>query len=312
VSDAPSKKSANFPSRSSFLQSPVVSLSPRFVHRISEKVQEGTTCEIQTLFVTASSPVAGYFRVSHPNNGDIWTDYLPYNVSAFELEAVLEESFFDDVEVSHSQINVAQLEHVYDSGLGEWVERLTAGYVGKGSGNAWDVTFLSDAGNVQPIIGDASMLTSEAHSDMSVYTVEKVSATSETLNGQFKLSFGGEETDFLNYDCSDTELEDALNGLPTIGRVAVDRTGPTSNNNGYQWFVTFLAPDDVPTELQHRGDVPSIVPISGSLTGTMKNIAVHEAIRGSYLDGTFFSDVRRFEHRWDSHFLDTKSGTTSI
>merc|ERR1711998_580562 len=95
-------------------------------------------------------------------------------------------------------------------------------------------------------------------------------SASSSLDGTFRLSFRGHSTSALPYDASDERLQVALEGLQTVGKVRVERTGPISN--GYMWEVTFL---------QNVGNVPLISLDPTGLVGNGIFTDVSELIKGT-------------------------------
>merc|ERR1711988_2052987 len=95
-------------------------------------------------------------------------------------------------------------------------------------------------------------------------------SASSSLDGTFRLSFRGHSTSALPYDASDERLQVALEGLRTVGKVRVERTGPISN--GFMWEVTFL---------QNVGNVPLISLDPTGLVGNGIFTDVSELIKGT-------------------------------
>merc|ERR1711937_337084 len=95
-------------------------------------------------------------------------------------------------------------------------------------------------------------------------------SASSSLDGTFRLSFRGQSTSALPYDASDERLQVALEGLQTVGKVRVERTGPISN--GFMWEVTFL---------QNVGNVPLISLDPTGLVGNGIFTDVSELIEGT-------------------------------
>jgi hypothetical protein len=95
-------------------------------------------------------------------------------------------------------------------------------------------------------------------------------SASSSLDGTFRLSFRGHSTSALPYDASDERLQVALEGLQTVGKVRVERTGPISN--GFMWEVTFL---------QNVGNVPLISLDPTGLVGNGIFTDVSELIKGT-------------------------------
>jgi NAD(P)-dependent dehydrogenase (short-subunit alcohol dehydrogenase family) len=87
-----------------------------------------------------------------------------------------------------------------------------------------------------------------------------------------------EQTAAINYNATAASVQSALQSLPTIGSLAVSRTGPTSND-GYAWQVTFLS---------NPGDIPLLVSDVSSLSGQGRSVNVSSVTTGKAgLGGNF-------------------------
>jgi hypothetical protein len=60
------------------------------------------------------------------------------------------------------------------------------------------------------------------------------------LSGSFTLSTFGQETIYLSYDASASQVKIALEDLNDVYAVNVRRSGP-SPNNGYEWTIQFVS-----------------------------------------------------------------------
>jgi hypothetical protein len=92
------------------------------------------------------------------------------------------------------------------------------------------------------------------------------------LGGAFALSYAGKRTVYLPYDASDRAVQTALEALPSVGLVDVQRydgNGPVQG--AYAWSVTFL------TAL---GNLPELGVDALALTGTAPQLSVSELITG--------------------------------
>ena len=115
-------------------------------------------------------------------------------------------------------------------------------------GFVWDVTFTSDSN-----AADQDRIQSD---DSSLEGVGKTIDIVETLkgsqvDGNFTLSYDGNESIPLNYDISSTDLRDVLDTIGA-GHVLVTRSGPSPRRE-YTWTVSFL--DDT----ESIGDVSELV-----------------------------------------------------
>jgi hypothetical protein len=92
------------------------------------------------------------------------------------------------------------------------------------------------------------------------------------LGGTFALSYAGQRTVYLPFDATDTAVQTALEALPSVGLVDVQRydgNGPVQG--AYAWSVTFL------TAL---GNLPALGVDALALTGTSPQLSVSELIPG--------------------------------
>jgi hypothetical protein len=132
----------------------------------------------------------------------------------------------------------------------------------------WDVTFAGHVGVVP-----AALLSGTADiAGQSVVVREVVPATTRTIQelrlsatsplaGSFTIAFRGYVTTELVWSAMASEVESALEALPTIGDVIVTRSDvrPELGHYGYQWQVTFI---DV------AGTVPLLAPSAFDAFGT--------------------------------------------
>jgi hypothetical protein len=149
------------------------------------------------------------------------------------------------------------------------------------SGVAWTVTFISDlnAGDLPllatdltptPSNGDVTVEVEELQagrrafgkSEEQILTILATSTASGDLVGTFQLSFNGTETktSYLNADASANEVELALEQLPNMRDVTVERNDASANggsDNGYAWTVTFTG---------DKGNQPAIAIVSDKLS----------------------------------------------
>lgn len=125
-----------------------------------------------------------------------------------------------------------------------------------GTGFRWTVTFQSELGNL-PLL-EATPVRHE------VQVVETLGGVPTPLGGTFTLSFGGVSTTPLSYDVDAAVMEEALQGLSTIGSVDVSRTGPHGNGK-YKWTIKFRS---------NLGDVQYLDFDDTQLTGSNPQVLV--------------------------------------
>ena len=125
-----------------------------------------------------------------------------------------------------------------------------------GTGFRWTVTFQSELGNL-PLL-EATPVRHE------VPVVETLGGVPTPLGGTFTLSFGGVSTTPLSYDVDAAVMEEALQGLSTIGSVDVSRTGPHGNGK-YKWTIKFRS---------NLGDVQYLDFDDTQLTGSNPQVLV--------------------------------------
>ena len=116
---------------------------------------------------------------------------------------------------------------------------------------AWQVTFVSERGNVPLLAAIGSSLTGTG-ARASVYET----VPGNELTGTFSLAFMDEQTVALPFDVEASVLAEAVSSLATIDQVVVVRDGPTLAM-GYGWNVTFVPFDsESSTMTQNIGEQP--------------------------------------------------------
>lgn len=219
------------------------------------QVQGVQVPNVQTILLQADTALGGHFQVGY--NGSL-TPKLPYDISVDSLKKAMEQYLFEVVDIS---LNVTR-----------W----------PGNSKAWDITFLSVAGQMNKLTCIGSFVGGFTGDTKCVIYV-KQSATSRKLGGTFTLNFAGWNTTALSRSASAYDVQAALMALPSVGTLNVSRSG-MDGTGGYQWAVTFLSPPSSP--VQNIGDVSTIIGYS-ALTGTAPRIHTQEAVQGSYLSGSF-------------------------
>jgi hypothetical protein len=118
-----------------------------------------------------------------------------------------------------------------------------------------------------------------------VNVVVDTAVEGNVVGGLFRLSFEGQTSSSLMFDASEDDVRVALETLPSIGTVAVTRTGPTTQLE-YAWSVTFTS--DV-----NSGFQPKLIADSTGLTvlsataGTKAQISVTSTTPGNEIGGSF-------------------------
>ena len=203
-----------------------------------------------------------------------------------EVRAALEAAIFEAVDV-------VRIENSHSDESLDW----------DGRAIAWDVAFLSVAGDLDAFGCHAENVTTVAHgpsnarcksawsdgtagsSPMTCPVTERTAATSNPLTGSFGCGSGVTP---LRTSSTTPRLSKSsmLENVAGIGDVEVQRRY-FDRNGGVQWLITFLAPAD--EDVLHFGDVEPLEPLVYGLSGTQAQVAVDEVVRGSYLGGTFIS-----------------------
>ena len=251
----------------------------------SVEIQPGRIPMTQRVSLRSYSTLRGTFALGY---GGLLTRPIPWDATAWEVQAALQSALFESVAVKES---------ARPSGYGQ--ANTTDERVWDGASSAWDITFLSVAGNLLPLDCDDADVT-EASDGAGQYpnygagnpgagspvcVVETVeSATSSPLSGEFSLSLNNQQTVNVPFDATSHQVEAALKALDAVGEVSVSRRD-YDLNGGIEWLVTFMAPNDA--AVLHVGDVASLVPITSHVGGTASTVVVDERVRGSYLGGTY-------------------------
>jgi len=119
-------------------------------------------------------------------------------------------------------------------------------------GYEWMVTFVSNTGP-QPLMSVHPSQNFGGKNAMII--VKKVKEGQHPLSGSFTLSYKGDKTWPLPYDCDGDSIKKGLEALTTIGKVDVSRF---RNANGWNYFITFLS---------ELGNLEEIVVNDSRLTG---------------------------------------------
>ena len=180
------------------------------------------------------SPLGGTFVVEF---GGETTVNMDFDASAASMKAALE---------SISTIGVVN------------VNRVTVG-----NGFQWQTTFRSNLGNLPSLSA-----TSVVHE---VQQIATIGGNPTPLDGTFALAFGGVTSGALPFDATDAQVKAALEAMPTVGVVDVNRTGPFGNGK-YIWLAKFRT---------NYGDLAALAPTTTGLSGTGAGVTVTELQAGS-------------------------------
>jgi hypothetical protein len=255
-------------------------------------VEDGAQPEVQRIRFTSLGPPGGHWRLSHEG---VETAPMKVDASADEVRSALEASLFTSVDVSKSFYS---------------------------SGHQFLVTFVADPGDVPSLICDVSESTGLVRDNRTLPSPfcqvdEFTKATSVASGGKFRLLFEGKLTEPLSSTASSLQIQQALEKLPTIGRVNVSdaplivghplsekraRDG-TSGPGGKAWRIEFNDHKYKGSTVLHIGDQPLLqvsynetYSYKESLTGTRADALVYEVQRGSQPGGTF--KLRRHFGSW--------------
>jgi len=179
-----------------------------------------------------SSPLGGTFVLSF---GADYTDDIDFDASNETVKAALEAL------PSIDQVNVRR-------------EDL-------GTGHRWEVTFTKALGNLPELVAHMHRY-EEQH-------VRTLGGDPTPLGGSFSLRYGGAATAALPHDASADAVKGALEALPTVDHVDVNRD--VYNFGQYRWRVTFRS---------EVGDLPMLVADTRLLTGSDARATVTEHVAG--------------------------------
>ena len=151
-------------------------------------VEDGAQPEVQRIRFTSLGPPGGHWRLRHEG---VSTTPISVDASADEVRSALEAALFSSIEVSKAFYS---------------------------AGHQFLVTFVADPGDVSSLECDVSEGTG---STPFCQVDEVVQATSVVSGGAFRLSFEGKLTEPLSASSSSLQIQQALEKLPSIGRVNV-------------------------------------------------------------------------------------------
>merc|ERR1711968_141830 len=209
---------------------------------------EDAITEIQTIETTNADQ--GTFRISFMGNS---TTDLSFDIS--------------DVNMRYALMNING---------GNSIGHLQVSREGANNGYKWFITFMHsmNAGDVPPLVGDASFLSASnsgsTHLQINEYRtgrrgqggkseIQQITVSgASALSGFWRASFAGSGFgNYIPWNVAETDLKTELEMLSTVGIVTVSRTGDGSSNscngacpNGYKYLITFNS---------NVGNVPEIV-----------------------------------------------------
>merc|ERR1711871_1601218 len=106
------------------------------------------------------------------------------------------------------------------------------------------------------------------------------------ISGTFRLAFDGVSTKDIPYDASPLEMREALESLPAIETVEVEKTA-ADDQRGYTWSITY-------TGAMNDGDVQPLQPDNTGLDVSNREAApdgveviVREVRNGNEVGGSF-------------------------
>ena len=138
------------------------------------------------------------------------------------------------------------------------------------SGCTWKVTFDTNAGDLS--LMEISVDGGEYGASEAITVSQVRPGTSTVLGGDFTLEFDGQRTGYLSQSITADDLQSALEGLTTIGKVDVTRSD-VDPNNGYTWTISFK---------NNLGSLPFIKIDTKGMTGTVPQGSVQKYVTGIY------------------------------
>jgi len=208
--------------------------------------------------VKGESPLGGTFVMSY---GIATTANLKFDISAEDMKYALETlSTIDEVDVTRNDL---------------------------GTGHRWTVSFTKNLGNLPPLVARPFR-----HEEV---TIQSLGGNPTPLGGTFSLSFGGSTVEDLPYDISQQGMKAALQSMPSIGTVDVNRD--TRNFGQYDWRITFRS---------NLGNLPTISATSNVMTGSSAQVTVTEIISGD--DASLTGSTPRVEVREKTPGLPSYTG----
>ncbi len=223
----------------------------------------------------AGNQLSGYFSLSLLGHE---TSPIPFNAADTTLKAALEEL---------ANVGTVQVTRTGPDGQ---------------QGFSWVITFVDNPGAFPAGSGDVPDLIANGD-DLGGSGASILSSTStdasDRLNGGFRLSFMGEETDELNYNAQAEEVKIALELLPSVGFTNIAQV---DYSDGYAWVVTFAhcsVNPDTGADICNDGEVPMLVPMTEyssetiltGCSGAGPSISISETVKGSAENSITLTDV---------------------
>lgn len=125
------------------------------------------------------------------------------------------------------------------------------------------ITFPASMGNVPNLEAFTDKLLPQGEATVDVEMVSE----GNIISGTFRLAFDGVSTKDIPYDASPLEMREALESLPAIETVEVEKSA-ADNQRGYTWSITYtgamndgnvqpLQPDNTGLDVSNRADAPN-------------------------------------------------------
>ena len=181
----------------------------------------GAGADVAFATVTEGNQLAGSFALTFDGKT---TSAIPYDASASVVKSALE--------ALHPSVGTVNVETTVEDIDAQW-------------GRAWTVTFTSDTnkGDVAALGTDFTALEGtgakvvvcvdgDSNGDCSAHTA---SVRGNQLGGSFDLQDSGGNTCTIQHDSSAADFKTAVESLPTIGTVTVERSPKADANGGYTW-----------------------------------------------------------------------------
>jgi hypothetical protein len=164
--------------------------------------------------------------------------------------------------------------------LGLLVDTIDITSADSAGARGWVVTFAHYPGYIPQLSANASGLS--GGKSIIVWTDKLQNASYSSLSGGFTLTWRGNTTDLIAYNASALEMQTALERLPVIGAVNVQRCCQ-SQADGFTWTVEFLQVKsyDVSGYITNPTGPLDLINATSFLVGNDPQIKVVEARRGT-------------------------------
>jgi hypothetical protein len=146
------------------------------------------------------------------------------------------------------------------------------------------VTFAKYAGQIPQLQANSTGLYGSYRT--STWTDKLQNASYSSLSGGFTLTWRGNTTQFISYNASASEMEAALEALPVIEVVSVQRCCPSAAS-GFTWTIEFLKVNTYTVGGYVADPIGSLdlMRATSYLVGTNPQIQVAEARRATTGEG---------------------------